>query len=115
VRVVRGAESAGNGFDAAFDHATATHVRYRTAVARERGVDIAGGASTVRQALAAGVIDEVMLDIMPVLLGTGERLFDGVPDPGFELVAVIDSPNLRSRSGMSSHTAVPWSCISRLN
>jgi dihydrofolate reductase len=73
------------GFDAAFAHATA--------VAGERGVDIAGGASTVRQALAAGVIDELMLDIVPVLLGTGERLFDGVSDPGFELVEVIDSPN----------------------
>lgn len=39
------------------------------------------------------MIDELMLDIVPVLLGTGERLFDGVSDPGFELVEVIDSPN----------------------
>jgi len=62
-------------------------------VASELGVDIAGGASTVRQALTAGVIDELMLDFVPVLLGSGERLFDGVPDPGFELVEVIPSPN----------------------
>src|SRR6266700_2031365 len=42
------------------------------------GVDIAGGASTVRQALVAGIVDELSLDIAPVLLGSGERIFDGV-------------------------------------
>jgi dihydrofolate reductase len=42
------------------------------------GVDIAGGASTVRQALAAGVIDELTLDIAPVLLGSGERISTGL-------------------------------------
>src|SRR2546428_489318 len=56
------------------------------------GVDIAGGASTVRQAFAAGVIDELMLDVAPVLLGAGERLFDGVLDPGLQRVEVIHSP-----------------------
>jgi dihydrofolate reductase len=73
-----------DGFDAAFSRAQGA--------AGDRGVDIAGGASTVRQALAAGVIDELVLDFAPVLLGGGERIFDGVPDPGFELVDVIDSP-----------------------
>ena len=72
------------GFEAAFERATAA--------AGELGVDVAGGASTVRQALAAGVIDELMLDIVPVLLGTGERLFDGVRDPRFEPVEVLHSP-----------------------
>jgi len=38
-------------------------------------VDIAGGASAVRQALRAGVLDELTLDVAPVLLGTGERIF----------------------------------------
>jgi dihydrofolate reductase len=71
-------------FDAAFARASEA--------AGDRGVDIAGGASTVRQALAAGVIDELVLDFVPVLLGAGERIFDGVPDPGFEIAEVIDSP-----------------------
>jgi dihydrofolate reductase len=62
------------------------------AAAGALGVDIAGGAATVRQALAAGAIDELMLDIVPVLLGSGERLFDGVQDPGLEPVEVIHSP-----------------------
>jgi len=73
-----------DGFDAAFARASEA--------AGDRGVDIAGGASTVRQALAAGVVDELVLDVVPVLLGGGERLFDGVPDPGFEVAEVIHSP-----------------------
>jgi dihydrofolate reductase len=55
-------------------------------------VDIAGGASTVRQALIAGVIDELTLDIAPVLLGSGERLFDGVESFGFAPAEVLHSP-----------------------
>lgn len=82
------------GFGAAFERAKA--------VAGDRGVDIAGGASTVRQAFAAGAIDELMLDFVPVLLGGGERLFDGVQDPGLEPVEVIHSPlatHIRYRVG----------------
>lgn len=73
-----------DGFDAAFARASEA--------AGDRGVDIAGGASTVRQALGAAVSDELVLDFVPVLLGDGERLFDGVPDPGLEPVEVIHSP-----------------------
>jgi dihydrofolate reductase len=72
------------GFDAALEQAKA--------VAGAGEVDIAGGASTVRQALAAGVVDELMLDVVPVVLGTGERLFDGVADPGLRPLEVIHSP-----------------------
>jgi dihydrofolate reductase len=50
------------------------------------------GASTVRQALIAGVIDELTLDIAPVLLGSGERIFDGVESFGFEPAEVLHSP-----------------------
>ena len=72
------------GFDAAYAAACEA--------AGDNGVDIAGGASTVRQALAAGVIDELTLDIAPVLLGSGERIFDGVESFGFEPVEVLHSP-----------------------
>ena len=41
-------------------------------------VAIAGGASTVNQYLAAGLIDELWLHVAPFTLGAGERLFDGV-------------------------------------
>ncbi|MBV8259017.1 MAG: dihydrofolate reductase family protein [Actinobacteria bacterium] len=57
-----------------------------------RGVDIAGGASTVRQALAAGVVDELVLDWAPVLLGSGERIFEGVGDLKLEPFETIHSP-----------------------
>src|SRR5437763_6259102 len=56
------------------------------AAAGDKDVDIAGGASTVRQALQAGAIDELLLDVVPVLLGAGEGLFTDVPDPGLEPV-----------------------------
>jgi dihydrofolate reductase len=62
------------------------------AAAGDRDVDIAGGASTVRQAFAIAAVDELTLDIVPVLLGRGERLFDGVDDPGLEPVEVVHSP-----------------------
>jgi dihydrofolate reductase len=72
------------GFEAALDQAKAA--------AAGGDIRIAGGASTIRQAFAAGAIDEITLDIGPVLLGRGERLFDGVEDPGLELVDVTHSP-----------------------
>jgi dihydrofolate reductase len=60
--------------------------------AGDSGVHIAGGASTVRQALAAGVVDELTLDIAPVLLGSGERIFDGAVQFAMEPVEVLHSP-----------------------
>ena len=41
-------------------------------------VRIGGGANTVQQYLRAGLIDELHVAIAPVLLGRGERLFEGV-------------------------------------
>ena len=46
--------------------------------AGDRRVSIAGGASTVRQALVAGLIDELRVHIAPVVTGVGERPFEGV-------------------------------------
>lgn len=73
-----------DGFDAAYARALE--------VAAGADVRIAGGASTVRQAFAAGVLDEITLDVAPVVLGAGERLFDGVADPGLVPVQVDASP-----------------------
>ena len=60
-----------DGFDSAYAQARE--------VAGDLDVSIAGGASTVRQALAAGVIDVLTLDIAPVVLGAGESPFRGSP------------------------------------
>jgi dihydrofolate reductase len=43
-----------------------------------------GGAATVNQYLAAGAIDELRLHVAPVVLGVGERLFEGVGPLEFE-------------------------------
>ena len=56
-------------------------------LAGDRDISIAGGASTVNQFLAAGLLDELRLHISPLTLGAGERLFDGVPPQRFEQVS----------------------------
>jgi dihydrofolate reductase len=48
------------------------------AAAGGRDVRIGGGASTVRQYLTAGLVDELHLAVSPVLLGSGESLFAGL-------------------------------------
>jgi dihydrofolate reductase len=73
-----------DGFDAALAAARA--------VAGDLPIDIAGGASAVRQALQGGHLDELVLDIAPVLLGRGERIFDDVADFAAEPVEVATSP-----------------------
>lgn len=56
-------------------------------------VKIGGGASTVRQYLQAGVVDEMHLAISPVVLGKGENLFAGLdlPAMGFSVVETTPS------------------------
>lgn len=72
-----------DGFEAAW--------RAAAEVAGDRHVAIAGGASTVRQALRAGRLDELHLHVSPVLLGAGERLLHDVGDVAFAPIAVTGS------------------------
>jgi dihydrofolate reductase len=46
--------------------------------AREKDVRIGGGSATIQQYLRAGLIDELHVAISPILLGSGERLFEGL-------------------------------------
>jgi dihydrofolate reductase len=64
------------------------------AVAGEDDVSIAGGASCVRQYLAAGLLDELYLHVVPVVLGAGERLLEGIGDPTLEPIEVVASPTV---------------------
>jgi dihydrofolate reductase len=64
--------------------------------AGEGDVCLAGGAKVVQQYLAAGLLDELDLSVVPVLLGGGERLFEnlGAEPPELTLVDVVDGPGV---------------------
>jgi dihydrofolate reductase len=64
--------------------------------AQGKDVLIAGGASTIRQFLALGLVDEMNLTLVPILLGAGERLLDNLGDAGLTLeqTRVIDAPGV---------------------
>ena len=64
------------------------------AAAGDRAVSIAGGATTVRQYLAAGLLDELLVHVVPVVLGDGERLWDGLGGLAAEPTEVIASPTV---------------------
>ncbi|MER5872376.1 dihydrofolate reductase family protein [Streptomyces sp. NPDC002044] len=57
-----------------------------------QAVSIAGGAATMRQFLAAGLLDELYVHLVPVVLGAGERLLLDVGDPTLLPVKVVHSP-----------------------
>lgn len=48
------------------------------AAAGDKAVTVVGGVNLIRQLLQAGLVDELRVDVMPVLLGAGLRLFDGL-------------------------------------
>ena len=62
------------------------------AAAGDKDVAIGGGAQVAQQYLSAGLLDEMMIHIVPVFLGDGVRLFENVGKPALERVRVIDSP-----------------------
>ena len=56
-------------------------------------VAVGGGADVIRQALAAGKVDELIISTAPVILGAGKRLFDGFDrDVDLEVARVYSSP-----------------------
>ena len=61
--------------------------------AGDRYATIGGGADIARQALAAGLVDELQLHVVPILVGDGVRLFDRF-DHGWQLsrLRVVDGP-----------------------
>ncbi len=59
-----------------------------------RDVLLGGGANVVRQYLAAGLVDEFELHIVPILLGAGERLLENVGIPKVEQVRAIEAPGV---------------------
>ena len=74
------------------------------AAAGDKDVSVAGGANAAQQYLAAGLLDEIVVSIVPVLLGSGARLFDNLGDanswrarrakPRLEQVEAIEAPGV---------------------
>ena len=48
------------------------------AVAGDKDVTVGGGAQAINESLEAGLVDELDLSVVPLLLGSGAKLFDGV-------------------------------------
>lgn len=77
-----------NGIEAALEQARRA--------AGGKDITLAGGARAAQQYLVAGLVDEMEISIAPTLLGSGERLFEGVGDNlhGLELVRTVAAPNV---------------------
>ena len=74
----------------------AAAIEQAQAAAGDQDVALHGGGSTVQQAIGAGLLDELVLHVVPVLLGDGVRLLDDLPQPPPELeqVDVVAAPGV---------------------
>ncbi len=83
--------AAGSGFRFVADLDAA--LAQAAAAAGDGDIGIGGGAGVIRQALAAGKVDELAISTAPVILGAGKRLFDGFDrDIDLEVAKVYSSP-----------------------
>ena len=71
-----------------------TALELARAAAGNKNVGIWGGASITRQYLKAGLVDELQIHLVPILLGGGVRLFEGLDPEGIELrrTSSIETP-----------------------
>jgi dihydrofolate reductase len=77
-----------DGIESALDQARAA--------AGEKIVSLGGGASVAQQYLAAGLLDELVVSVVPIVLGGGARLFAdlGSPAPRLEQVEAVGAPGV---------------------
>jgi dihydrofolate reductase len=64
------------------------------AAAGEKNVSLAGGASVAQQYLAAGLLDEIVVSIVPNVLGGGTRLFENLRDAKLEQIESVAGPGV---------------------
>jgi dihydrofolate reductase len=62
--------------------------------ADDKDVYIGGGADVINQYLAAGLVDELEVHVSALILGGGERLFDGVGDLKLEQLRAVEAPGV---------------------
>jgi len=77
-----------DGIEVALDRASTA--------AAGKDISLAGGAQAARQYLDADLVDEMEINLVPVLLGDGERLFDGlgVGNPRLSHVRTVAAPGV---------------------
>jgi dihydrofolate reductase len=86
----------GNSFTFVTDGIEPALAQAREAAAG-KDVSLGGGAAVAQQYLAAGLIDEMLLSVVPVMLGGGTRLFENLGDVaaiGLEQVRVVEAPGV---------------------
>lgn len=76
------------GIQAALDQATKA--------AGGKDISLGGGADVVQQYMKAGLVDEMEIHVVPVLLGSGARLFENMDgrQTGYQCVRVVNSPSV---------------------
>jgi len=64
-------------------------------VAGDKNV-VVGGSTIIQQCLKAGLLDEILIDLAPILLGAGVRLFDhlGTDPIDLEKILVVNAPDV---------------------
>jgi dihydrofolate reductase len=83
-----GPASRGDGIDSALEQ--------DRAAAGGTDVSIGGGANVVQQYLAAGLVDQIVVSLVPIFFGGGARLFDnlGEPKPRLRQVQAAEAPGV---------------------
>jgi dihydrofolate reductase len=71
-------------------------LRQAREAAAGRDVALGGGAKAAQQYLRAGLVDQMEIALVPILLGSGERLFEGIGEDlhGLELVRTVAAPGV---------------------
>jgi dihydrofolate reductase len=83
-----------DGIESALEQARAAAEVASRAWRVRKDVSLAGGASVAQQYLAAGLLDEIVVSIVPILLGGGARLFENVGDAKLEQVESVEAPGV---------------------
>ena len=87
--------------------------------AGEHAIELSGGADAAQQYLRAGLVDEMEINLVPILLGDGERLFEGVGAElhGLEPVRTQNTlaANVTTNAATSESTKPPPSTLRALD
>jgi dihydrofolate reductase len=69
---------------------------FRETYGEEEDVSIGGGANVVQQYLGAGLLDELLVSVVPIFIGRGARLFEnlGEPKPRVRQVQAVEAPGV---------------------